>query len=297
MLNNSYQNYFQKLFALALCAVLLCGGGVVIVNAQGGVLSAGNPPLTDSMMNRLVNLFEWSLQVEFSRQDRAELQRITVNYWKTNDAKSIQSVRDMLAFEQKMGSWSDEQKQQAQPQIKEKLLENFEQNQSDEMCSLLLAINGRGQNNDSTNASSDANGGASLAELAGKWQVLHGNSIVSKDVYSGRIGDGNSMIAEFDIRPDGRVIYSFILQQSNYGCTTRLKTSKTGRATVSGSRITFNYDGGTTTSEDGCNAKYNYTKKLAAEKETFDFALKSENGKTRFCFANAQLKDCAGKIK
>jgi hypothetical protein len=115
---------------------------------------------------------------------------------------------------------------------------------------------------------------------------------------SGRIGDGNSMIAEYDIKPDGPLAFTFILQQSNYGCTTRIKTYKTGRAIVSGSRITFDYDaGGTTISEDNCNARYNYTKKLAAEKETFDFQMKSENGKPQFCFANAKLKDCAIKTK
>jgi hypothetical protein len=106
------------------------------------------------------------------------------------------------------------------------------------------------------------------------------------------------MIAEYDIKPDGRVAFTFVLQQSNYGCTTRVKTYKTGRAVVSGSRVTFDYDaGGTTISEDNCNAKYNYTKKLTAEKETYDFQLKSENGKPKFCFANAKLNDCAIKIK
>lgn len=138
----------------------------------------------------------------------------------------------------------------------------------------------------------------SPAELAGKWQVRHGNSIVGVDINSGRIGDGNAMIAEFDIRPDGRVIYSFVLQQSNYGCTTRIKTSKTGRAIISGARLTFAYDGGSTMSEDNCNAKHNYTKKLAPEEETFTFDLKrGSDGRPQFCFANAKLKDCASELR
>lgn len=211
--------------------------------------------------------------------------------------RSIQSIRDTLAFEQKMQSWSDAQKREAQPQIKEKLIENFEQNQSDAMNDLLLAIYRRGQTSDSTDTDSDDEGSAHLSHLTGKWQVLHGNSIVGVDVNSGRIGDGNSMIAEFDIRPDGRVIYSFVLQHSNYGCTTRVKTSKTGRVSVSGSHVTFNYEGGTTVSEDICNSRFNYTKKIPSEKETFDFNVERKNGKMNFCFANAKLKDCAVKVK
>ena len=137
-----------------------------------------------------------------------------------------------------------------------------------------------------------------IGSLAGKWQVLHGNSIVGVDINSGRIGDGNAMVAQWEIKPNGSVIYSFILQQANFGCTTRVKTSKTGTALVSGAKVTFDYTGGTTVSEDNCNRNNNYTKKLGAEKETFDFKITSDTSrKTQFCFANSKLKDCATKIK
>ena len=294
----SYRNHFRKLFSLILYAAIL-SGGFSLAAAQTGVLADGNPPLTTSMMNRLVNLFEWSLEVEFSAKDRADFQKTVVGYWQGRDAKSIESLSNTVAFEQKMQTWSDAQKREAQPHLKEKLLENFEQNQSDAMSKLLLTIYRRGKANDSfaANINSDNEGSANLSQLTGKWQVLHGNSIVGVDINSGRIGGGNAMIAEFDIQPDGRVIYSFMLQQSNYGCTTRIKTSKTGRAAVSDSRVTFNYEGGATTSEDSCNSRFNYTKKLPAEKETFDFNVGRKDGKMNFCFASAKLKDCAIKVK
>jgi hypothetical protein len=136
----------------------------------------------------------------------------------------------------------------------------------------------------------------SLAELVGRWQVSHMNSVTSKNVYSGAIGDANGMIAEFDIKPNGRVNYSFYLSQSNYGCTTKIKTSKTGRAIVEGSKVTFAYDSGTTTSQDSCNAKFNYTKNLGQTADVYEFAIKSENGKRYFCFADERLKDCAVRV-
>ena len=298
MATHLYRNHLHKLFSLVLYAAIL-GGGFSIAGAQTGVLADGNPPLTVSMINRLVELFEWSLDIEFSAKDRADFQKTIVGYWKEGDAKSIGSLRDTLVFEQKLQTWSDAQKRETQPQIKEKLIANFEQNQSDAMSGLLLAIYRRGQTGNLTvaNANSYDEAGGGLSQLAGKWQVLHGNSIVGVDINSGRIGDGNAMIAEFDIEPDGRVIYSFMLQQSNYGCTTRIKTSKTGRARVSGARVTFDYEGGTTVSEDNCNRRFNYTKKLPAEKESFDFGLERKNGKMNFCFANSNLKDCAVKVK
>jgi hypothetical protein len=245
------------------------------------------------MVERYADLMEWSLDVRFTGQDRAMLERHFVVYWQTNDQKNIKAVLDTLAFEQKLAGLPEAKKQEIQPQLKEKVLAALQEDAGDAVSKLLLEIYRR----DQTTADSET-GGADLLALVGKWQVLHGNSIFGVDKPTGRIGDGNSMIAEYDIKPDGRVAFTFVLQQSNYGCTTRVKTYKTGRAVVSGSRITFDYDaGGTTLSEDNCNARYNYTKKLAAETETFDFQLKSENGKPKFCFANAKLKDCAIKVK
>ena len=138
--------------------------------------------------------------------------------------------------------------------------------------------------------------GGSQTNLVGRWQVSHMNSVTSKNVYSGAIGDANGMIAEFDIKPNGRVIYSFYLSQSNYGCTTKIKTSKTGRAIVDGSQVTFAYDSGITTSQDSCNAKFNYTKNLGQTSDVYEFVTKSENGKRYFCFADAKLKDCALRL-
>ena len=246
------------------------------------------------MVERYADLMEWSLNVRFSEQDRKMLEKHFVTYWQTNDEKNIKAVLDTLAFEQKLASQSEAQKQEIQPQLKQKVLAALQEDAEDPVSKLLLEIYERNQ----TSADSEMGGGADLSALVGKWQVLHGNSIVSVDKPAGRIGDGNSMIAEYDIKPDGRVAFTFVLQQSNYGCTTRIKTYKTGHASLFGSRITFDYDaGGTTISEDNCNPRYNYTKKLAAEKETFDFQLKSQNGKPQFCFANDKLKDCAIKMK
>lgn len=122
------------------------------------------------------------------------------------------------------------------------------------------------------------------------------NSVTTQNVYTGALGDANGMIAEYNIKPDGSVIFSFYLSQNNYGCTTKIKTSKTGRVTVNGSQAIFSYDKGTTNSTDSCNAKNNYTKSLGKETETFDFAIKRENGKKQFCFSDGKLKDCAAKL-
>jgi hypothetical protein len=260
------------------------------------VLADGNPPLTQTMVNRLTTLMQWSLDADFNDEERGKLRSAVVSYWKNGDEKSIKAVLDMLAFEQKLTSASQDQKQNLQPQVRQKLLEEIEKDASEPLNGVLLAAykRNRGANNNSNFGAQ--NGGASIENLIGRWQVSHANSMTTQNVYTGAIGGGNGIIAEYDIKPDGRVIFSFYLTQNNYGCTTRIKTSKTGRVSVSSSRAVFDYEKGTTTSTDSCNAKNNYTKNLGKTSETFDFAVKRENGKTQFCFNDGKLKDCAVKL-
>jgi hypothetical protein len=90
-----YRNHLNKLFSIVLYAAILCGG-FSAVGAQTGVLADGDPPLTVSMIDRLVGLFEWSLDIKFSAKDRADFQKTIVGYWKESDAKSIGGV--LLSF-------------------------------------------------------------------------------------------------------------------------------------------------------------------------------------------------------
>jgi hypothetical protein len=284
-----FRNYLNKLFAVLLCAVSF---GAAAAYAQDKTLADGNPPLTASMVERYQNVMEWTLDAGFNSTERAAIEKQIVEYWRASDEKNIKAVLQTLDFETKVSNTSQAKRQEMQPKLKQAVLEALEKDSGDRMNALLLKVYRKNQ------SAAEDSGSGDLSRMVGIWRVLHGNSIVSVDQSSGRIGDGNSMIAEYDIKADGRVAFTLVLQQANYGCTTHIKTYKTGRALVSGSHVTFSYDaGGTTQSEDNCNARYNYTKKTPAEKETFDYQLKSENGKPQFCFANAKLKDCAIKVK
>jgi hypothetical protein len=280
----------MKIINAVLIAILLFT--VSIFGQSKNVLADGNPPLTQTMVDRFTTLMQWSLDADFSDEERGQMQSVLVNYWKAGDEKSIKAVVDMLAFEQKLATSSADQKQNLQPQIQQKLLEEFEKDADEPLNKVLFAVYRR---HHETNDSVAQNGGSPEA-LTGRWQVSHANSLTTQNVYTGALGDANGMIAEYDIKPDGSVIFSFFLSQNNYGCVTKIKTSKTGRVSVNGSRAIFSYDKGTTTSSDSCNAKNNYTKSLGKTTEIFDFNIKTENGKKQFCFSDGKLKDCAVKI-
>jgi hypothetical protein len=279
------------LAACSLAFVLFASGALA---QQPNVVADGNPPLTGAMVERLADLMEWSLDARFSGAERAQLLKVVSGYWKAGDEKSVKSILDTLAFEQKLASASEDQKRSLQPQIKRKLLEECEKDAAEPFNRLLLAVYRRNQAE--TELDPGASDAGSLAALVGRWQVRHANSMTTQNVYTGALGGGNGMIAEYDIKPDGRVIFSFYLTQNNYGCTTKIATSKTGRVAVSGSRAVFDYEKGTTESTDSCNAKNNYTKSLGRTRETLDFAVRTENGKKQFCFSDGKLKDCAAKV-
>ena len=52
------------------------------------VLADGNPPLTQTMINRLTTLMQWSLASDFSDEERSELRGALVSYWKTATKKT-----------------------------------------------------------------------------------------------------------------------------------------------------------------------------------------------------------------
>jgi hypothetical protein len=300
MQQSLHNNIFNNLVGFLLGAVIIfCLSATS--NAQNKTIADRNPPLTSSMVERYIGLLEWSLDFQFSGKERAEIEKQIVKYWQTQDEKNIKGIVGSLSFEKSLSSVSQEKKNELQPQVKQKILETMENDRDEPLISLLLAIYKKNKNVNAEaeiNAAGDETGAAGIERLVGKWQVLHGNSIVGVDAASGRIGSGNSMIAQYDIRPDGRLIFTFVLQQSNYGCTTRIKTSQTGRIAISGSNLIINYSaGGTTISEDSCNAKNNYKKQLAAEKQSLQYRLEQKSGKKSFCFDSGNIKDCAIKVE
>ena len=255
------------------------------------VIADGQPPLTQTMVNRLTRLMEWSLNTDLNDEEHTALRSAVMSYWQRQDEMEIKAVLNMLDFEQKLVTATEEKKRELQPQIQDGVIKAMKEDPNDPMNQVLAAAYRR-----SRTASAPTGSAGSFGDIVGRWQVSHMNSLTTQNVYSGAIGDSNGMIAEFDIKPDGRIIYSFYLSQVNYGCTTKLKTTKSGRASVDGSQIVFNYATGTTTSQDSCNAKYNYTKNLGPTTDTYDFGLTTMGGKRQLCIANDKVKDCAVKL-
>src|SRR5687768_7332478 len=63
------------------------------------VLAAGDPVLTQSMVDSSIRLLEWSLGSQFNDQDRANIQKVIVNAWRANNRAQMKSVLDVIEIQ------------------------------------------------------------------------------------------------------------------------------------------------------------------------------------------------------
>jgi hypothetical protein len=80
-----------------------------------------------------------------------------------------------------------------------------------------------------------------------------------------------------------------------YSCTTRLTTYKTGVIAYQGARLTFVPQSGKFTSQDSCNARYNYEKPVGMEREGYSWRIERDPYGAKICLQNEKVNGCAYK--
>ena len=87
-------------WALALTAII----GTAAAQTPGGVdpaavLAPGDPALTEGMVNRLTDFFEWVLQAPVTVQQGTELRGMLVESWTKGDRAEIDGMNEILGIE------------------------------------------------------------------------------------------------------------------------------------------------------------------------------------------------------
>lgn len=104
------------------------------------ILQPGNPPLTQSIVNKTIEFLEWTLDGKFSRPQAIKLQQFLVSAWKNNNRQEIQSTLDMLEVYEQTARLNDNERANAKAQLQTALLDNIKKQPDDEMGQLLLAV-------------------------------------------------------------------------------------------------------------------------------------------------------------
>lgn len=108
--------------------------------AQDRILVKNEPPLTQEMVDRVIDFFEWSLGVRLSPAQKAELQKSTVNSWKLNDKATINGTLEVLQLYSRLSALSDERLSQVRSEIRNEVLKGLRQGPRDKVSDMLLSL-------------------------------------------------------------------------------------------------------------------------------------------------------------
>jgi hypothetical protein len=103
------------------------------------VLAEGRGDLTQPMVDRLIDFFEWSLEVKLSNEERLELQSAVVENWKERNCREIEGVRYVLRLADDKQNWDAEELGQMQALYKNRFSKELERSPSKKINSLILS--------------------------------------------------------------------------------------------------------------------------------------------------------------
>lgn len=276
----------------------------VSVFAQHRTLAQGNPPLTEETFARLTEMFEFSLDAQFSNQQLAEFKRQIIAQWKLENG-APESYTKLLEIYEKVQAMDENNQHQAQAQFQNALLGEIRKNPNNERNRLLMSVYNQSHGGDANeiNANNSDNelpqvnrtGGNVPNELIGKWQAGSVSSTNYVNSTTGASSNGGGTQVMYTFFPDGRFEFASLYSLTSYSCTTNTMLYKTGHVEINGSSFTLVDENGKFTSEDNCNRQYNYEKPAKLDRETFNWSVQRDEYGTKLCLQNSRLNGCAYK--
>ena len=122
----------------ALTALILCLAFSFSLRAQ--TLVQGEPPLTQVMVDRVIDFFQWSLSVHMSVAQKGQVQQKLTAAWKANDRSEIEGTGKILDLYMQLQSLTNEQLAQTRPEIRDGLVKLLREEQNDNVAKMLLSL-------------------------------------------------------------------------------------------------------------------------------------------------------------
>ncbi len=283
---------FKNVSAFFLILGLIVSAGAFAARAQAGgdkVLVAGAKPLRQSDVDALVEFYEWAFGASFSASERGRFRELTASDHRANPAASRRGIDDLLASFNEVKALGEDEREARRRKFAPVFIESLRQSSADPVAQMLVAIYERVQSGDANVASSPdevveepaAGSGGDLSDFVGKW--VWGRSGSSTYTTGGAYVGGNGSRFTYQFSAGGAVEYTGIMNVMTAGCRLQAFTIKKGRATLSGDRLTINWQPASFSRDDSCSPSKNYKKTLPAETETFRVSLKESNGQKQLC--------------
>lgn len=294
----------KKIQILIIAAILL----VLSTGAfgQGLVLADGEPPLTESTVNRLIDLYEFALDGRFTSVQKKEFTQKLVEQWKSNDTKAISSYVKLLEIYGKLSALDNAKLREAQSQFQNALVGELKKNPGEGYNPLLISVYNKAHTDDKIESQSETLGsvnstsvdlfsGNTPSQLIGKWQAGSTSSTSYTNSVTGASTNGGGTQVMYTFFPDGRFEYANLYSLTSYSCTTQTMLYTIGHYEVTGSVLKMVTEDGKFTSQDNCNRQYNYEKPAKLETESFNWRVERDEYGTKICLQNSRLNGCAYK--
>lgn len=260
------------IFCVVLCLVVF--GAVNQTPAQTSadkILVGGKQPLRESQVAKVIEFYEWAFEAEFSDDEQAQFQAITIEAFRQDAATSYQNADTLVKALAKVRA----QDEAAQRKMRRVFNESFVQDlragvdKGDEASVLLFGIYERGQQPKTVKSS----GGASSKTLVGKWMRSEGAG--RGDDGTGKTTWSSGMNTTFDFFADGTMQFTVDKKVlSIIQCRISEVTKIRGTYSVDGDKLTMNLSAGTSVGTSSCEKAGNFNKTLSASTLTKTFVIR-----------------------
>ena len=93
-----------------------------ILDGRAELPIPGNPPLTEDIVNKGIQLFEWLLDAQLTLEQRAELRGSLVHTWKAHNQQDIDGTMNVLRFQDQLRNKTPEERALIREQLCQKFL-------------------------------------------------------------------------------------------------------------------------------------------------------------------------------
>jgi hypothetical protein len=317
----NFQYVLAALFLLTVSfASPVCG------QSGADILVAGNPPLTQTNADEIIRYYERGLNIEFTAEQRDELQNKVINQWRKFQKINPKSLTAFLGTITKINAWDEAKREKLRDELRKVVLGDLKSSLNNPVSQFVLSVYENAEvtvetTSESSNEATAANnetpaeinsqtseetteenyqpvGGAlKISDLAGKWaKDPYSVSTTSYTITTNDKG-GYKNNTVYTVQPNGN--FDFVADTTLYmsRCKTELHTVKKGRISVSGSQAIISFVSGTLQSKDNCSQRGNYTKNLTAERAEFPYRLERDKDKLRLCAVGSSEPNCLYKVK
>jgi hypothetical protein len=133
----------MKTLTFFVFAVMLFAAGTLSaprVQAQGpdSIIAKGDPPLTESIAGKFFGLLQWTLDVQFSRDQTGQILQILISDWQANKRTEIDTVLELAKLADGLSKASEADRLRAKQVLFSEIVKGFQQEPNDPMNRVLM---------------------------------------------------------------------------------------------------------------------------------------------------------------